>query len=208
MSRRKQSNRSARKNKRQVAAIRRKNNSLFLELLNWFVPERELFSKNEFHGNTKWNAEQLAVQALIWSWQETKYVTDAFDHIQEICEALGMKETAKSYTSMMNALDRYHDVFAAGLRERIEKGLNWYELVPVLDDLAQLMITSAPRSASFKAIDRPNPVAEPVTIALRPARSFGCVIAFSPVIFICVWAGMYGALNNGGNRFHRIGQES
>ena len=120
MSRRKQSNRSARKNKQQVAAIRRKNNTLFLELLNWFVPESELFSKNEFHGNTKWNAEQLAVQALIWSWQETKHVTDAFDHTQEVCDALGMKETAKSYTSMMNALDRYHDVFTAGLRERFQ----------------------------------------------------------------------------------------
>ncbi len=120
MSRRKQSNRSPGKNKRQVAAIRRKNNTLFLELLHWFVPAGELFSKHEFHGNTKWNPEQLAVQALIWSWQETKYVTDAFDHTQEVCDDLAMKETAKSYTSMMNALDRYHDVFAVGLRERFQ----------------------------------------------------------------------------------------
>ncbi len=29
------------------------------------------------------------------------------------------------------------------LRERIQRGLNWYELVPVLDDLAQLMIAVA-----------------------------------------------------------------
>ena len=32
---------------------------------------------------------------------------------------------------------------AQGLRERIEQGLNWYELVPVLDDLAQLMLAVA-----------------------------------------------------------------
>ncbi|AHL77282.1 diguanylate cyclase [Stutzerimonas stutzeri] len=32
---------------------------------------------------------------------------------------------------------------AQGLRDRIEQGLNWYELVPVLDDLAQLMLAVA-----------------------------------------------------------------
>src|SRR5690606_15542666 len=32
---------------------------------------------------------------------------------------------------------------AQALRERIQRGLNWYELVPVLDDLAQLMIAVA-----------------------------------------------------------------
>ncbi|EQM81256.1 diguanylate cyclase [Stutzerimonas stutzeri] len=40
-------------------------------------------------------------------------------------------------------LPEHHKLQAAGLRERIEKGLNWYELVPVLDDLAQLMIAVA-----------------------------------------------------------------
>jgi diguanylate cyclase len=32
---------------------------------------------------------------------------------------------------------------AHALRERVQQGLNWYELVPVLDDLAQLMIAVA-----------------------------------------------------------------
>ncbi|MGK9066935.1 diguanylate cyclase [Stutzerimonas chloritidismutans] len=32
---------------------------------------------------------------------------------------------------------------AQALRERIQRGLNWYELVPVLDDLAQLMLAVA-----------------------------------------------------------------
>lgn len=32
---------------------------------------------------------------------------------------------------------------AQALRDRIQRGLNWYELVPVLDDLAQLMIAVA-----------------------------------------------------------------
>lgn len=120
MSRRKQTNRSTHRKKRQRGATRRKNKTLFRELCNWFAPEDELFFKNEFHGNTKWSPEQLATQALIWSWQETKYVTDAFEHTQEVCDELGLVGTTKSYTSMMNALARYHDVFAAGLRERFQ----------------------------------------------------------------------------------------
>ena len=78
---------------------RRKNRTLFFELLKWFVLGGELFSKDEFHGNTKWNADELAVQAYIWSWQETKHVTDAFDHTREVCEDLGWKKTAMTYTS-------------------------------------------------------------------------------------------------------------
>src|SRR5690606_26755721 len=35
---------------------------------------------------------------------------------------------------------------AQALRERIQRGLNWYELVPLLDDLAQLMIAVANQS--------------------------------------------------------------
>ncbi|NKQ09614.1 diguanylate cyclase [Pseudomonas sp. SST3] len=34
------------------------------------------------------------------------------------------------------------------LRERIERGLNWYELVPLLDDLAQLMVAAADHGQS------------------------------------------------------------
>jgi hypothetical protein len=120
MSRRKQSNRSPRKNEKHVEPSRQKNRTLFLELVHWFAPVGELFSKIEFHGNTKWNAEQLAAQALIWSWQETKHVTDACSYAQEICDELGLKDTAKSYTSMMNALHRYHDTFGPRLRERFQ----------------------------------------------------------------------------------------
>jgi hypothetical protein len=79
-----------------------------------------LFSQDEFHGNTRWNAEQLAAQALVWSWQETKNVTDAFDHAWEVCEELGWHKTARSYTSLMNALDRYDDLWMRRLRARCQ----------------------------------------------------------------------------------------
>ena len=120
MSRRMPPRGSQRKYKELGEHARCRNRTLFLELLNWFVPEGELFAKDEFHGNTKWNPEQLAAQALIWSWQETKHVTDAFDHTREVCEDLGLKKTTMTYTSFMNALDRYHDVFVPRLRERYQ----------------------------------------------------------------------------------------
>jgi hypothetical protein len=89
-------------------------------LLRWFLPEGELFSKDEFHGNTRWSPEQLAAQALIWSWQETKHVTDAFAHAKEVCEELGWKKTAMTYTAFMNALNRYDNVWMRCLRERCQ----------------------------------------------------------------------------------------
>lgn len=120
MSCRKQSNRSRHIQRGGGETAGVKNKTRFRELLEWFTPEGELFAKHEFHGNTKWTAEQVAVQALIWSWQETKHVTDAFDHAQEVCDELGMKHATKSYASMLNALERYHDLFASRLRERFQ----------------------------------------------------------------------------------------
>jgi hypothetical protein len=98
----------------------RQNKSDLAELLHWVLPEGEVFSKEKFHGNTRWNPEQLAGQALIWSWQETKHVTDAFDHAQEVCEELGLKKTAMTYTSFMNALNRYGDFWMRRLQERYQ----------------------------------------------------------------------------------------
>ncbi len=122
MSRRKQTKRSRRENKRQPQPKQRRvrNDTLFRELLDWFVPQGELFAKDEFHGNVKWNPAQLAAEALIWSWQEAKNVTDAFDQTLEICEDLGLKNMAMTYPSFMNALDRYGDTFRSRLRERFQ----------------------------------------------------------------------------------------
>lgn len=96
------------------------NKTQLAGLLNWFLPGGVLFSQDEFHGNTRWNPDQLASQALIWSWQETKHVTDAFDHAQEVCEELGWSETARSYASLMNALERYDHVWMRRMRSRCQ----------------------------------------------------------------------------------------
>jgi Transposase DDE domain len=118
MSRRRQCKASQRKQGRRRA--RCPNRTLVFELFRWFVPQGVLFTQDKFHGNTEWKPEQVAAQALIWSWQETKYVTDAFEHTRETCEDLRLTKTARSYTSFMNALRRYDYVFAPRLRERFQ----------------------------------------------------------------------------------------
>lgn len=115
MKRRKQTNAS------QLGQQRVRNCTLFRELIDWFVPlQRPMFDKNEFHGNVNWVAEELVAQALIWSWQEAKNVTDAFNQTREICVDLKWNHTVVTYTAFMNALTRYAELFQDRLRDRYQ----------------------------------------------------------------------------------------
>lgn len=120
MSRRRRSKALRRTSRQRRKQARWQNKSNLVELLHWVLPEGEVFSKEKFHGNARWSPEQLAAQALVWSWQETKYVTDAFDHTREVCEELSWEKTAMTYTAFMNALDRYNDVWMGRLRKRYQ----------------------------------------------------------------------------------------
>jgi hypothetical protein len=118
MFRRKQSNRRQRQRRRE--SQRRKNKAIFQALVSWLIPEDALFAKDRFHGNIKWRPEQLAQQALIWAWQETKNVTDAFDLALEVCRDLKIDKAAKTYTGFIQALDRYRSTFSVRLREHFQ----------------------------------------------------------------------------------------
>ena len=96
------------------------NKTQLSELVQWVLPNQTVFSQDEFHGNVRWNPHQLAAQTLVWSWQETKYVTDAFEHAQEVCEELGWQQTARSYTSLMNALERYDHLWMQRMQDRCQ----------------------------------------------------------------------------------------
>lgn len=109
---------SRRRRRRLLELSRRKNKTLFFEAIQWLVTRAELFSKIKLHGNIKWDPAELAIQTLIWSWQEARNVTDAFNHTLEICEDLGLKQTAKTYTAFMNALGRYSKDFVPVMREQ------------------------------------------------------------------------------------------
>lgn len=118
MSRKKQAERSSRIIKRKKALRLKENRVLFRELIEFVLPDGALFTKNEFHGNIKWVPEQLAAQALIWSWQDSKNVTDAFEKTSEVCQRIGLKKSAKTYTAFMNALNRYRSRLGDRLRVR------------------------------------------------------------------------------------------
>jgi hypothetical protein len=118
MSRKKKAELSARIRRRKSKRGRESNQVLFRALIHWVLPDDALFSKDEFHGNIKWIPEQLVAQALIWSWQESKNVTDAFEAASEVCERIGLKEVAMTYTAFMNALNHYRGIFGDRLRAR------------------------------------------------------------------------------------------
>jgi hypothetical protein len=121
MSRRKQQNTAKRTNKQKRHEHRAaKNDKLFRELISWFIPPGELFHKSEFHGNVKWVAEEVMAQTLIWSWQEAKNVTDAFDQTREICDDLKLSRTIVTYTAFMNSLTRYRELFHHRLRDQFQ----------------------------------------------------------------------------------------
>jgi hypothetical protein len=118
MSRRKQRKGNDSRDRRRNG--RRLNKTNFKVLLNGLFGDGELFPIEAFHGNVSFVPEQLARQALLWAWHDTTNVTDAFEMALESSDELNIDGAAKSYTSFMNALCRYHHVFSPGLRERFQ----------------------------------------------------------------------------------------
>ena len=122
MSRRKQQSTAKCTNKQQRQEQRAaKNDKLFRALIEWFIPPGQLFQDSEFHGNVKWNADEVIAQALIWSWQAAKNVTDAFDHTREICDDLNLSRTIVTYTALMNALTRHREMFHNRMRDQFQR---------------------------------------------------------------------------------------
>ncbi len=107
-----------------------RNGAVFRQLADWLIPTG-LFRHDRFHGNVRWKPEQLVTQALIWAWQETRHVTDAFHRTREACDDLRLADTALTYTSFMNALHRYSETIQDRLRDRVqmlaeEIGGDWF----------------------------------------------------------------------------------
>jgi hypothetical protein len=118
MSSRKQSNRIRKQKQREIGGCR--NKTLFKALLGWLIPEGVLFTKDRFHGNIKWTPEQLAQEAVIWAWQDSRNVTEAFAMALEVCKELKLENAAKTYTAFINALDRYGETFSVRLGRQFQ----------------------------------------------------------------------------------------
>lgn len=81
-----------------------KNKHDFSAAFGWFFGTGDMFSDLKFHGNTGWRAWYLAMQALIFSWSEKKFVTDAFSESHKRCRQLGHAATVATYQGFMRAL--------------------------------------------------------------------------------------------------------
>jgi Transposase DDE domain len=118
------SKQSSRKNRKHYLETRKRNGltnkATFANELNWLLGAEDIFADDVFHGNTTWEPNDLVSQALIWSLQESKNVTDAFDYSLKFCHQLGMTQSAKTYPRFMNALTRYN-VLSARVRSRVQQ---------------------------------------------------------------------------------------
>ena len=91
MSRKQRDEQSSRVRKRVKKLKLVEKRKLFNELLAFLFPTGSIFSKEQFHGNIKWKPEQLVIHALIWSWQDTKKVTDAFEKNDGVLQEAGIE---------------------------------------------------------------------------------------------------------------------
>lgn len=155
-----------------------KNRDRLLKALEWVVPNDDIFADCRFHGNILWRPQQLAIQALCFSWQETRNVTDGFDQALDACEELGLERVAKTYPAFMESLHRYEDSLGTSLNRRLQRlqeevgGRFWRRQGWVLIGFDGSR-ASAPRTASNeRAFCAPN-YGNGVTAKYRQKKSKG-----------------------------------
>lgn len=157
---RKQSNRGV--NPRRRPHQRCQNKTIFRALVDWLIPEKGLFALSQFHGNIKWKPEHLVQQAVIWSWQDTRNVTDAYTMTLEISKDLKIDSGAKTYAGFLNALDRYRSVFSTGLGQRYRRlaeevaGRFWQDDQWVLIGFDGSRVTAPRTTSNEKEFCAPN----------------------------------------------------
>lgn len=90
-------------------------------LFEWLLPMASLFAMGRFHGNIRWKPEQLVVQAIVWAFQETRNITEAFNRSVEDCRGMGWSDIAQTYPAFMNALGRYRQELLPVMQKRLQE---------------------------------------------------------------------------------------
>jgi DDE family transposase len=125
-------------------------------LREWFLPDDCIFSKLQFHGNSKWVPLGLVWLALCWAWCETRNVTDAFDQSVLVCQRMFGAAPLSTYQGFMGALvtwtPRFMPLLCSVLQQRMEQiGGKFWRIdgwVPIAFDGSR---STAPRSRSNEA---------------------------------------------------------
>ncbi len=106
-----QSNRSQKTLRRTLKKLKSKRNSLrqcnrkhSQTAVNWFLGDKPIFSNLSFHGNIKWQANDLVRMALLFCWSEKPFVTDCFCETVKRCTSLGFSVALTTYQGFMLAL--------------------------------------------------------------------------------------------------------
>lgn len=151
----KRSSRKSRKRRQGTGTL--SNVQCLRQKFDWLLPDSSIFAKVRFHGNISWAASRLVILALLWSWSEARYVTDAFT------EAVGWYRSLfldcaplTTYQGFMGALARWTPqvlpIMVEVLQQRMadlgQLGGKFYRVdgwVPVAFDGSR---SSAPRTTS------------------------------------------------------------
>ena len=93
----------ARKKRRRQAATT--NGMDFVKLFRWFLPNGRIFAGIKHHGNIKWLPVHLVALALLWSFSESRTLTDGFAEAVESSQKLfGSGFSVLTYQGFMGAL--------------------------------------------------------------------------------------------------------
>lgn len=120
-------------------------------LLEWFLPNDQIFAKVKFHGNTAWKPVHLVRLALCWAWSGARYVTDGFTEALEYNQTISGDSSLSTYQGFMKALvtwtSRFVDLLFPLLQKRMEEigGRFWriHGWVPIAFDGSR---STAPRT--------------------------------------------------------------
>jgi hypothetical protein len=82
------------------------NADAFLKLCQWFLPTTLLTGRPR-HGNCTWTPQQLAIQALCWTWSNARALTEAFDEAAHCCRTLLGAAALSTYQGFMAALTQW-----------------------------------------------------------------------------------------------------
>jgi len=129
------------------------NKESLAALLEWFLPNDDIFAKLKFHGNTRWLPGSLLCLALYWSWSESRNLTDAFTEALGYCRTISACSPLSTYQGFMGAMVRWSPTFinllCPLLHERMrEIGGKFWQIdgwVPIAFDGSR---STAPRTKS------------------------------------------------------------
>jgi hypothetical protein len=129
------------------------NKASFQELCRWFLPRESIFSALRIHGNTKWKPMGLVWLAILWSWSDSRALTDALLEAVYSCDCLFGVAALQTYQGFMGALATWTSqlmpILQGVLRERMESlgSKHWRvdDWLPIAFDGSR---SSAPRTKS------------------------------------------------------------